>query len=513
MKAITQLNILIRVCRKNAASFIFSSFLPAIWLGFINFHILTGQVYVPADPYYLLKEELSQFNHNSQSHSTAFRPFYLDKKDNFTISFHNELYYNNNASNQENMDLRYIGNGFGTFTSLRLSGYTDWIAFNFEPYTLVNNYTPTNSINRNRPFSRLNDAKSPVNSNQVGLRKADIYFHYKGLGFGWSRDNMWWGPGLQGNLSMTNNTVGFDHFMAGTIRELRWKNIGVFGRYTFAELNKASDWQATYFTSLTGQITFYSEQTFTFGLSRNYLTGGVDVGVPWTKADAQKVVFEDVFIKNLQKLDYTVAGHDPWDQTMSGWFEMAFPKNKLKLYLEVGFNDNRFNLWDFFVHPDHAMATIIGFRKYGLLEHDDIVFGFEYANLVKGRHHIFRATPNWYERSHYDDFSYEGRRWGAHSGSDSDDLLIYFGLMNERWAIVPAINFERHGVTSHRPPELKSELKLDARYNQNGYEFGIIYEQQFEAHLGFPKDHYFLDEVTGKRRTNTLIIKLSKSIL
>jgi hypothetical protein len=225
------------------------------------------------------------------------------------------------------------------------------------------------------------------------------------------------------------------------------------------------------------------------------------------------VVLEDVFIKNLQKLDYTVAGHDPWDQTMSGWFEMSFPKNRLKLYIELGFNDNRFNLWDFFVHPDHAMATIIGFRKYGLLHRKNIVFGFEYANLIKGRHHIFRATPNWYDRSQYDDFSYEGRRWGTHSGSDSDDLLIYFGLMNEKWAIIPAINFERHGVTSYRPPELKTEIRIDTRYNYKGYELGFYYEQQFEAHLGFPKDLYFMDEVTGKRRTDTIVFRLRKRIL
>ena len=70
---------------------------------------------------------------------------------------------------------------------------------------------------------------------------------------------MWWGPGIQGTLSMTNNTVGFNHFMAGTIRELRWKNIGVFGRYTFAELNKASNWEATYFTSLTGKSSVKSK--------------------------------------------------------------------------------------------------------------------------------------------------------------------------------------------------------------------------------------------------------------
>jgi len=300
--------------------------------------------------------------------------------------------------------------------------------------------------------------------------------------------------------------------MIGTLKELRFKKIGIMGRYTFSELNHETNYEEIYFTSLTGQVTFYSKQIITIGLSRNYLTGGVDVGVPWTKKDAQNIVFEGLFIKNLQQLDYTIAGHDPWDQTVSTWIDITFPKNKMKLYLEIGFNDNRFNLWDFIVHPDHAMGSIIGFRKYGLFNNDNLIAGFEYLNLIKGRHHIFRITPNWYDRKHYDDFSYDGRRWGAHSGSDSDDLFIFFGLLNEKWTLIPSINFERHGVSTFRPPEIKSEFRIDARYKFKSYEIGFLYENQFEAHLGFPPDQYFVDEITGKRRTNTLIVKFSSDL-
>jgi hypothetical protein len=323
---------------------------------------------------------------------------------------------------------------------------------------------------------------------------------------------MWWGPGFHSALSMTNNTTGFNNLMIGTVRELKWKKIGLMSRYTFSNLNDEVGWDAIYFTSLTAQITFYSKELFTFGFSRNYLTGGEE-GIEWSKKDAQKIIFEGIFIKNLQKLDYTIAGHDLWDQTISAWTEIAFPKNKLKVYLEIGFNDNRFNFWDFVVQPDHSMASIIGLRKYGLLNNDNIVFGFEYANLIKGRHHIFRATPNWYDRSRYNDFSYDGRRWGAHSGSDSDDLTIYLGLMNKKWSLIPSFNFERHGVTTHRPNEIKTEIKIEAKYKINSYQFSIFYENQFEAHLGFPPDQYFIDEITGKRRTHTIIFKIYTNIL
>ena len=474
--------------------------------------IIKAQFYSVADPYYLLEYELRQFNNELRQHSTSMRPFYFKDGNQFSLRYKTEIYFNDNASNQENMDLRYIGKGFGVFKSLSVAGYSKFFAFNFEPFVLVNNYKYVENYKRDVPFTYLNDAKDRNDIKDIGLRKADLYIHYNGLGIGLSNSNMWWGPGFHSALSMTNNTTGFNNLMIGTVRELKWKKIGLMSRYTFSNLNDEVGWDAIYFTSLTAQITFYSKELFTFGFSRNYLTGGEE-GIEWSKKDAQKIIFEGIFIKNLQKLDYTIAGHDLWDQTISAWTEIAFPKNKLKVYLEIGFNDNRFNFWDFVVQPDHSMASIIGLRKYGLLNNDNIVFGFEYANLIKGRHHIFRATPNWYDRSRYNDFSYDGRRWGAHSGSDSDDLTIYLGLMNKKWSLIPSFNFERHGVTTHRPNEIKTEIKIEAKYKINSYQFSIFYENQFEAHLGFPPDQYFIDEITGKRRTHTIIFKIYTNIL
>ena len=474
--------------------------------------LIISQNYISADPYYLFNYELKQFNDEIPFHSTSIRPFNYKTDKIINVTVNNEIYFNNNAPNQENMDIRYFNKGLGSFTSVRITGYSKFIAFNIEPYKLNLKSIPYKNYDRVNPYKFLNDSKTNNELKDLGLRKADIFLHYNGLGIGLTKDNMWWGPGIQGSFSMTNNTSGFKNYMIGTIKELRWKNIGLMGRYTFSELNEQTGYQAKYFTALTGQATFYSKQIISVGFSRNYLTGGVDVGTPWTKKDAQKVIFEGVFIKNLQQLDYTIAGHDPWDQTISTWIDITFPKNKIKLYLEIGFNDNRFNLWDFIVHPDHAMGSIVGFRKYGLFNNDNLIAGFEYANLIKGRHHIFRSTPNWYSRFHYDDFSYDGRRWGAHSGSDSDDLLIFLGLISDRWLFIPSFNFERHGVSTFRPPEIKSEFKIDIRYDFKNFEIGILYENQFEAHLGFPPDQYFIDEITGKRRTNTFIIKLNKNL-
>ena len=55
-------------------------------------------------------------------------------------------------------------------------------------------------------------------------------------------------------------------------------------------------------------------------------------------------------------------------------------------------------------------------------------------------------------------------------------------------------------------------MQINANYKmQNGLSIGVYFENQYEAHLGFPKDHFWL-EVSGKRRTNTVIIRIERLI-
>jgi len=497
----------------SVKAFIPFSFLPAVMAVFFYLPCVSAQGYIPADPYYLLLNEKKQIDKGNGYYATAMRPFFKNSDNNAFISFKSELYWNNEAPNQENMDVRYFGKGMGTFQSVHFAWMGKYLSLSFEPFILKSENKDVKRYSRPKHYNVLNDVVQNPGSNftRQGLRNSHIYIHYKGIGIGLSNESMWWGPGIQGSLSMTNNTVGFPHYSIGTIKELRWRNWGFYGKYTLATIKENSQVDDAFYTSLAGSVTYYSYPIITIGLSRNYMTGGVNMGVPWTIKDASKIVFEDFFIENLRGEKYTwPSGHDPFDQTLTGFLSMMLPKSKMKLYLEVGYNDNRNNLWDYIIHPDHSIATILGFQNYGLFNNEDLVFGFEYASLVNSRMQVFRGFPPWYARTHYDDWSYEGRRWGAHSGSDSDDLLIFFGWMNEKWSFVPAFNYERHGITTYRPPEVKTELRLNAHYQlQNHLNIGFYFEQQHEAHLGFPNDHFWL-EVTGKRKTNTVIIRIEK---
>ena len=353
-----------------------------------------------------------------------------------------------------------------------------------------------------------------------------VFIHYKGLGFGWHQGNRWWGPGIHTSLQMTNNTQPLPAQIIGTIKEIRIGSFGLYGLYSFSKINEEVGILKKYFTSFNGRLTWYGPIIISGGFSRNYLTGGtLSAGYFWTEKDARNIIFEGIFIRNLVDAEYTVGGHDLWDQTLSGYLEIILPKRDLKVYTEVGFNDNRMYFADFLSQPDHSMATIFGLRDYGIGKNKNWIWGFEWTNLMITYSSRHRPTGpgTWYNRDLYDYSSYYGRRWGAHSGTDSDDWYLYIGYLSDSYLLVPALNYERHGIVSKRPAEVKLEFRLDMRYNYKNIWYGIYFEKQFESFLGFPDyfyvdaqgrptGYYTRDKLANSRTTNTLIFNISKTI-
>jgi hypothetical protein len=425
------------------------------------------------------------------------------------------------------MDIRYFSKGTSNFNSFQLSFNSPYFSLIAEPYFMLSKIGKVNDIQREDAFNVLNDHQlTNQNLKTSGFRNLLAFIHYKGLGFGWHNGNRWWGPGMHSSLQMSNNTHPISSQIIGTVKEIMIGRFGFYGLYSFARMNEESGIYAKYYTSINGQVTWYGPLVLSVGFSRNYLTGGVtSAGYEWKESDAKKIVFEGIFTSNLIGNEYTVGGHDVWDQTASGYLSLTFPKRRIKLYAEIGFNDNRMYFADFLSQPDHSMATIFGVRDYGLGLYKNLAWGFEWTNLMityTSRHRGSGGDGVWYSRELYDFSSYKGRRWGAHSGADSDDWYLYIGYLSDKIMVIPALNYERHGIVSFRPAEVKMEFRLDLRYKYNEIWLGVYFEKQFEAFLGFP-DYFYIDkngdpfdssegELANTRSTNTIIFSLSKII-
>ena len=454
-----------------------------------------GQNIISADPFNLFIYEQEKYLENDHQQSLLLRPL-LNQSNNsrWSLVARNEIFINDNAPNLENMGNRWSGKGIGYFTGLNVSFLNKYIIISIEPFYLINQNHYTQSINRDSPygndapnlFNVLNDNRNFTREPYVkyGLRESLLFIRYREVGFGISNTNMWWGPGIHTSLTMTNNTSGFPHLMIGTINEKRFKNIGINIRYIFTQLEKMSG--NPYYTALVFSGKIYSKPIISFGLSRNYISGGLPTDRPFTMWDAAKLPFESLFIDTkLQKYPSEWEAHDRWDQTMAGFIILEFPKSGLQIFIEIGTDDHRLNWSDLRSQPEHTSANIIGLRKYGLLNNRYLLSGFEYANIKRSFTYKFRGGGHWWWSSYYDYSTYDGRRWAAHSGSDSDDFYIYFGYNDKNWTFIPGFNYERHGIIFADKPEVKIEFRLDLRFIYKKYRFNMYYEHELVNNIGF----------------------------
>ena len=493
---------------------------------FLFYSNIGAQIFTQADPFYLLEYERYSFTlDENNSKNFLIRPF-LNQTDKtlygtWSVGFRTELFFNDNAPNLENTSDRWIGKGMSFFQGLQLAYTNKYLSLCLEPYYFTNqnkDYTDSwqdyflslpDSVKPNRidqpyreeKFSRLNDNRPHGDKpySKTGIREAQIYLHYNGLGVGYSNANMWWGSGYHSSLNMTNNTNGFPHLMIGTIQEQRIKDFGINFRYIFADSLKYNA-ARPFFTAITSSITYYSEPIVTLGFSRAYLTGGNRTIEAITRKEAMLIPFEPVYLED--KVDSTgnpLSAVDIWDQTLVGYFTATFPKVGLIVYIEYGRNDHAWDKEDFIRQPDHTGASIIGLRKYGFFNNPNLVGGIEYTNLNKTKYWNDRLNADWYDRWNFDYWSNNGRHWGAHSGPDSDDFYIYFGYMSNKLTVIPSFNYERHGVIANEIPErnysyidewlkiggnydfwseVKTEYRIDLRYSYKGFIFNFYYEKE-----------------------------------
>jgi hypothetical protein len=266
---------------------------------------------------------------------------------------------------------------------------------------------------------------------------------------------------------------------------------------------------------------------FSFGFSRSYLSGPGVWEIDYHKdlfniqmKEALLLPFEALFLESLQTdPENPESAVDWWDEVLVGYFKASFPNSGLNVYIEYGRDDHAWDWDDFSRQPDHSGAGVFGLRKYGLFGRENLVGGLEYTSLIKSKFWTKRTPGSWYSKEIYDYTSYQGRHWGAHSGPDSDDFYIYLGYIGEKFSIIPAFNYERHGVIDNaalvlekRPylvynpgtgkwvteiveqwrerqvniwPEVKMELRLDIRYRFKGFDLNFYYEDEFVDNLEF----------------------------
>ena len=163
-----------------------------------------------------------------------------------------------------------------------------------------------------------------------------------------------------------------------------------------------------YFSGLFFSIKYNSLE---LGLSKIILSGGYP-DIVWTSNEARFALFTN------RKIKY-------WDKTNDVYLKYTSNKSKFITFIQLGLPNSLFSVRELDIFSRKNIGSIMGLRKYDAFEINGLIFGIEYTRLLQGKFFDISPTPNWYQNAKYDFSSFEGRRWAAHSGTDSDDLLVY----------------------------------------------------------------------------------------
>lgn len=228
--------------------------------------------------------------------------------------------------------------------------------------------------------------------------QSSIRLNFDPVSVGISNENLWWGPGKQNSILMSNTGPGFKHLTLNTSRPLRTPVGSIEAQIISGRLEGSGyteglpdDWRY-----LSGMVFSYQPrwlQGLFLGLTRSFQTYNEDMGnrlgdyLPLFQAFQKKNTDED---KKRR------------DQLTSVFARWLFTKSKAEVYFEYGLNDHSYNSRDFLMSPEHSRAYTLGMTKimpYKGREGEYIHLGLELTHMEQSIDRIFRDAGEWYMHS------------------------------------------------------------------------------------------------------------------
>lgn len=277
------------------------------------------------------------------------------------------------------------------------------------------------------------------------------------VSFGLSNENLWWGPGVQNALIMTNNAAGFKHLTLNTVKPIKTP-IGSFEAQIIAGRLEDSGFTPLSQTTTSAGVNLFSPRNpdwryltgfnisyqpkwipgLSIGFIRDFMSYGQDVNG-----------FKDYFpfFFPVQKSAIGTQG-DPFerDQRLSMYARWLFPKAHAEVYFEYGLNDNSFDYRDFIGSPDHSRAYIFGITKLVPLKYkkdEFIQINAEIDQLSQSVDRLIRPAGGFY--THFEvtqGYTNLGQVLGAGTGSGGNLQTIDVNWVKGLKKL--GINFQRY---------------------------------------------------------------------
>lgn len=320
-------------------------------------------------------------------------------------------------------------------------------------------------------FSKINGIDAPERFGPYGINIADlgqskITLNYKNIEAGVSTENLWWGPGIQNSIMMSNSAPGFLHWTFNTVNPVKtaigsfeWQIIG--GRLTQSGYTPYDPGKLVYAAPnayVPKPVVNRYLSAFTFNWHPKWIEGlffglsGYDYLNINSNYDQKGFIgkYLPVFkpsgnIVNSQTVKGTVVG-DGQDFAYALNMRQVFKDYKAEIYFEWARNDNAANFRDFILESEHSTAYLLGATRYFLIKKDQYIkASFELTHLQIPDNFLVRLEPSWYEHrgaAPLDGYTNQGRYLGAGIGPGSNSLM--FDLSYVRKLNSFGIKFERY---------------------------------------------------------------------
>lgn len=275
--------------------------------------------------------------------------------------------------------------------------------------------------------------------NKLLLGQSSIRLTFGPASFGFSNENLWWGPGVRNSLIMSNTAPGFRHLTLNTVRPVNIYIGSLEAQVIGGRLTSSGYSPLLQQTLSTGENVYKPKDgswRYLAGLNLVYQpkwVPGLFIGFTRTFAAYGKDVngFSGYFpfFVPLQKKSVPTFD-DPFnrDQRTSLYARWVFTKAKAEIYFEFGKNDNAYNFREFLTSPDHSKAYLFGIRKLVPLKgrtDEFIQVNGEITQLSQSLIRTIKDAGNFYIHSRVrEGYTHFGQRLGTGTDGNLQSLDI-----------------------------------------------------------------------------------------
>jgi len=309
-------------------------------------------------------------------------------------AFWQQGYYGNPTINR-NDGLMISAKGYQSFLTAGFFAKAGPLSIQFKP-----EYVFAGNAKFREYRSHMGSADLPVRFGEkpysaLSWGQSSVRLTFNPVSLGISNENLWWGPGMQNSILMSNTAPGFKHLTLNTSRPLRTPIGSIETQIIAARLEGSGftpglpeDWRY-----LSGMVFSYQPRWLPglfLGLTRSFQTYHEDMDDGF-----------DDYLPLFQAFQKVKTNEDakPRDQLTSVFARWLLTGARAEVYFEYGKNDHSWNTRDFLMSPEHSRAYTIGLNKlisYQGRTDEFIQIGFELTHMEQSIDRILRSAGEWY---------------------------------------------------------------------------------------------------------------------